>query len=274
MIWLALALSSGVYWTEVGAKQALVCQMTELGSCLAHLPPRVRQQVPNSIDGLNRAMGRRGAMVLPLVDTQVSGLILISPSNIPQTILVDLSGELYSFPLVESQQLTLWHELGHLQAVDLVDKGLMEGLTDYQHEWLADCYLVWRSAREKQGLDLAWQQYHRRNIDVMQDVSFMSHWTVPVLSQLLSRYKVEELTHFETFEALMGDFLPQLEQANQDTLDEFSSLIHRSFSTQASLQLPSYMYWRKPALRRYFESTLVSLLGREAADLWLREQSL
>ena len=274
MIWLALALSAGFYWTDVGPKQALVCQVAELESCLANLSTQVRRQLPQTIDGLNHAMARRGAMVLPLVDTEVSGLILISPSHIPQTILVDLSGELHSFPLVESQKLTLWHELGHLQAAVLVDKGLMEGLTDYQHEWVADCYLVWRSARETQGLDLAWQQYHRRNIDVMKDVSFMSHWTVPVLSQLLSRYNLEELTRFATFDALMRDFLPQLEQANQDTLDEFSSLIHRSFSTQASLHLPSYMYWRKPALRQYFESTLVSLLGRDGANLWLQEQSM
>ncbi|BAJ00540.1 hypothetical protein [Shewanella violacea] len=274
MILLALVFSSSFYWSDVGSKQALVCQVTELESCLTHLPAKVRQQLPPTIDSLNHAMARRGAMVLPLVDTDISGLILISPSQIPDSILVELSGKLHSFPLVEQPKLTLWHELGHLQGGDLVDKGLMGELSDYQHEWVADCYLVWRSAREKQGLDLAWQQYHRRNIDVMKDVSFMSHWTVPVLSQLLSRYSLEELNQFETFAALMSDFLPQVKQANQDTLDEFSSLIHRSFSTQASLHLPSYIYWRKPALRRYFEPSLVSLLGRDGANLWLKDKSL
>ncbi|AQS37958.1 hypothetical protein Sps_02806 [Shewanella psychrophila] len=274
MIWLALVLSPSLYWTDVGVKQALVCQVTQMESCLANLSPHVRQQLPSTADGLNHAMGLRGAMVLPVADRDISGLILISPSYIPNSILVDLSGELHSFPLVESKKVTLWHELGHLEAANLVGKGLMGKLSSYQHEWVADCYLVWRTARETLGLDLAWQQYHRRNIDVMKDVSFMSHWTVPVLSQLLGHYSFEELNRFRTFESLMSDFLPQLEQLDQDTLDEFSSLIHRSFSTQASLHLPSYMYWRKPALRQYFESTLVSLLGRNGANQWLQQQSM
>ena len=39
MILLALALSASLYWADyVGPKQALVCQVTELESCLVHLP--------------------------------------------------------------------------------------------------------------------------------------------------------------------------------------------------------------------------------------------
>ncbi len=104
----------------------------------------------------------------------------------------------------------------------------------------------------------------------MKDLSFMSHWTVPVLSQLLSRYKLDELNSFDSFNGLMADFLPHLVLDDQDTMDEFASLIHRTFSTQASQSLPSYMYWRKPALRHYFKPTLVRLLGRKEASLWLQ----
>lgn len=276
MIWLALALNLNVslFWTDIGSKQALVCHVSVLQTCLNQLSPHVRQQLPNTQADFRHELGRRGAMVLAVDDEDISGLVLLAPSHLPESVVVDLSGNIYSFDLAQQKQMTLWHELGHLEAKRLVEQGMFKPLSEFQHEWLADSYLIWRSAKERKSLDLAWQQYHRRNLDVIKDVSFMSHWSVPMLDQILQRYSLEELNKFDKFGDLIADLLPHLTFLNQDELNEFSSLIHRTFSPQAFMNLPNYMYWRKPALRKYFEPTLVSLLGGEGAQQWLQEQSL
>lgn len=261
-------------WSDIGSKQALVCEAAQLEYCLASLPITVRKQLPSHLSSYHQAIGHRGAMVIPVSDPNISGLILLSPERIPKVSLVTLAGKVESLTLTQTDKMTLWHELGHLHVKALEELGLLKDTSAYQHEWIADCYLTWRAAKEELSVELAWQQYHRRNMSVMKDVSFMSHWTVPVLSQLLSRYKVKDLAQFDTFEALMSDFLPHLVEKDQDTLDEFSSLIHRTFSTRASQSLPNYMYWRKPALGHYVEPTLVKLLGKKEASLWLQQQSM
>ncbi|WP_246033095.1 hypothetical protein [Shewanella canadensis] len=274
MICSALALSVSLLWTDIGSKQAMICDLQSLQSCLDQLPSSVRHQLPANFSEFNQLLGQRGAMVMAVEDRSIAGLILTSPENIPESLSVNLSGSIVSFNLENQHQLTLWHEMGHLEAKELLDSGLIDELTPYMHEWLADCYLAWRVARETGSLGLIWQQYHRRNIDVMQNVTAMSHWTVPVLSQLLSRYTLQELMAFETFSDLMVDILPQLALLEPDSLAEFSSLLHRTFSTQVLQPLPNYMFWRKPDLGHYLEPTLIKLLGEDAAQHWLREQRM
>jgi len=270
----ALALSVSLLWTDIGSKQALICEVSSLQPCLHHLPSSVRHQLPANVSELNQILGQRGAMVMAVEDSTIAGLILLSPENLPGSLSVNLSGSIVSLNLENQHELTLWHEMGHLEANRLQDSGLIDELTPYMHEWLADCYLAWRVAQEKRSLGPIWQQYNRRNIDVMQSVDTMSHWTVPILSQLLSRYSLQELIAFETFSELMSDLLPQLELPAPDSLAEFSSLIHRTFSTEVLQPLPNYMSWRKPALRSYLEPTLTKLLGEEAAEHWLIEQKM
>lgn len=274
MSWIVLSLSLSLAWSDIGSKQALICQVAELEHCLAALPTPVRKQLPSHLSSYHQAIGHRGAMVISVLDPKISGVIMLSPERIPKVSLVTLAGKVESLTLTQIDKMTLWHELGHLHVKSLEEQGLVKETSAYQHEWIADSYLTWRSAREEQSLDLAWQQYHRRNMSVMKDVSSMSHWTVPVLSQLLNRYSLDALNQFDTFDEFMSDFLPHLEEKDQDTLKEFSSLIHRTFSTRASQSLPNYIYWRKPALRHYVEPTLVKLLGKKEANLWLQQQSM
>ncbi len=274
MIWSALALSASLFWTDIGSKQALVCEVPSLPSCLHELPSSVRRQLPADFSEFHQMLGQRGALVMVVEDLNIAGLILTSPENIPGSLSVNVSGAIVSLPLENQPQMTLWHEMGHLQAKVLQDSGLIDELTPYMHEWLADCYLAWRVAKEKKSLGLVWQQYHRRNIDVMQSIDTMSHWTVPVLSQLLSRYSLQKLIEFETFSDLMSDFLPRLAAEDPKSLIEFSSLLHRTFSTQVLQPLPNYMFWRKADLGRYLEPTLIKLLGERAAEFWLRERKM
>ncbi|ABV38415.1 conserved hypothetical protein [Shewanella sediminis HAW-EB3] len=252
----------------------MICDLDSLQSCLHQLPSSVRHQLPANLSEFNQILGQRGAMVMPVEDRSIAGLILTSPDNIPESLSVNLSGSIVSLNLENQRQLTLWHEMGHLEAKGLLDSGFIDELTPYMHEWLADCYLAWRVAQETGSLELIWQQYHRRNLDLMQNVTAMSHWTVPILSQLLNRYTLEELMAFERFSDLMDDILPQLALLEPDSLDEFSSLVHRTFSTEVLQPLPNYMFWRKPDLGRYLEPTLIKLLGNIAAEHWLREQNM
>lgn len=274
MIWSTLTLGASLLWADIGSKQALVCDMESFQSCLHQLPSSVRHQLPANVSEFNQILGQRGAMVMAVEDSTIAGVILLSPENLPGSLSVNLSGSIVSLNLENQQEITLWHEMGHLEANILQNSGLIDELTPYMHEWLADCYLAWRVAQEKRNLGLIWQQYNRRNIDVMQSVDNMSHWTVPVLSQLLSRYSLQELMAFETFSDLMSDLLPQLELPDPDSLAEFSSLVHRTFSTEVLQPLPNYMFWRKPALGHYLEPTLTKLLGEQAAEHWLIEQKM
>ncbi|WP_394147355.1 hypothetical protein [Shewanella atlantica] len=274
MIWSALALSASLFWIDIGSKQALVCELPSLQACLHRLPLSARHQLPDKPSGFNQLLGQRGAMVMAVEDRAIAGVIVLSPKNIPGSLSVNLSGSILSFPLEKTELMTLWHEAGHLEAIVLTDNGLIDELTPYSHEWLADCYLAWRAVKETGSLALIWQQYHRRNLAMMQSVTAISHWTVPVLSQLLGRYSAQQLSQFDTFNALMSEFLPLITVPDSDTLAEFSSLVHRTFSTEVSQALPDYMFWRKAELGRYLKPTLAELLGEKTAGDWLKERKM
>ena len=274
MSWTAFALTTSLLLAPVDTKQVVLCEASLLKSCLKNLSVDVRGQLPASVNDIKQLLGQRGAMVLPLDDKRVAGVVLLARDQLPQSLSIELSGSLHSFTLSEQLAVTLWHEVGHLEAINLVALGVFDTLSSYRHEWVADCYLIWRSAKEGKGLDLAWQQYHRRNLNMMQNADNISHWTVPVMAQVLQHYDAEQLASFHRFSDFMQDALPRLFEEEQDTLDEFASLFHRTFNTQAMQPLPDYMFWRKPVLAQLLEPTLVSLLGESAARDWMQKQNL
>lgn len=269
----ALDKTSGL-WTDVGPKQALVCELHQLETCISQLPLSARNQLPSELKIFNQLLGQRGAMVLPLRHAGIAGVVITDFKNLPNQQTINWGVGHFSLPLKQQSQLTYWHELGHLYAIDALGRQGQTITSPYQHEWLADLYLHWRIARETQSLELAWQQYHRRNLAVMADSEFMSHWSVPVLAQVFELYSVEQLNQFTHFEQFWGDISPKLRLHDRDTLDEFSSLIQRTFGAGTVQPLPGYMYWRKPALGRYLEPTLVKVMGQSAALQWLSSQQM
>lgn len=268
-----LLLSSGFLWDKVGSKKALVCEREALEICLEVLPHSALSQLPNT-QLLQLSMGARAAMVLPIEHQKIAGVLVTDLTKVPAKRSVNWGVGHYSLQLKRQQELTYWHELGHLEAIAAMQHLNKRIISTYQHEWLADLYLVWRVANETHSLDLAWQQYHRRNIDVMANIEFMSHWSVPILAQALQGYSVKKLQSFESFNAFLNDFWPQLTISSDDSISEFSSLIGRTFGAGTVQALPGYMYWRKPDLGRYLKPTLIKLMGQSSANNWLAEQSM
>ncbi|MCL1109794.1 hypothetical protein L2719_09580 [Shewanella schlegeliana] len=269
----AINMTSGL-WTDIGPKQALVCELHQLERCISQLPPSARNQLSTGLNKFKQLLGQRGAMVLPLRHGQIAGLVVTDFQQLPSQQTINWGVGHFSLPLKLQSQLTYWHELGHLYAIDALSGQGQTITSPYQHEWLADLYLVWRIARETQSLELAWQQYHRRNLAVMADSEFMSHWSVPILAQALKLYSVEQLNQFARFDQFWADISPKLRPHDTDTLNEFSSLIQRTFGAGTVQPLPGYMYWRKPALGRYLEPTLVEVMGQSAALQWLSSQQM
>ena len=267
-----LATPSEFLWAEIGPKKALVCKLQQLEPCLNNLPASVRSQLPPASYQFHALLAQRGAMVLPLHDASIAGLVITDFANIPKYQTINWGVGHFSLALDKQAELTYWHELGHLYAIDALSRPDKTITNPYQHEWLADVYLVWRIAHETNRLDLAWQQYHRRNLAAMADSEFMSHWSVPVLAQILATYSVAQLQQFSDFNGFWQDFSGKLVLHDNDTLDEFSSLMQRTFGAGTVQPLPGYMYWRKPKLGQYLKPTLVRIMGRSAAQSWLAEQ--
>ncbi|GIU37092.1 hypothetical protein TUM3794_07270 [Shewanella colwelliana] len=272
----ALFIASGWFWAPISqTSQALVCHTPQLELCLAQLPSTVKRQLPSNRAQLRLQMGGRGAMARPVSHSSIAGVVFLSVENIPMSSSALWGGEVYALPLAASQQLTLIHELGHLATARLpVDYWGQEGLTPYQHEWLADFYLVWHLAKQGEPMALAWQQYHKRNLAVFESVQAMSHWTTPMLSQLLARYTWQQLGQFERFSALIAEVYPHLHQYKADELNEFSSLLQQLFGASKLHDLPQYMFWRRPAMAQYIRPTLERMMGQQAATAWLVEQAM
>ncbi|MCL1137613.1 hypothetical protein [Shewanella pneumatophori] len=266
--------NNGFIWTEIASKKALVCELHQFSLCLAQLPDSARALLPLPASHYTQLLGKRGAMVLPLRHAQVAGVVLTDFKQLPSQQTINWGVGHFSLPLKRQAELTYWHELGHLYAIDALSQEGEVIKSQYQHEWLADLYLVWRIAVETQSTELAWQQYHRRNIAMMADSEFMSHWSVPVLAQVLALYSAEQLAGFSNFRQFYADVSVKLELQDQDTLSEFSSLIQRTFGAGTVQPLPGYMYWRKPKLGEYLKPTLIALMGQDAAKKWLAQQQM
>ncbi len=290
MIFQGLLLASSGFWLPISAPvdtgsqtdlqastqlfQALVCPVQQLESCLTQLPSKAQLQLPH-IARLQQEIGLRGAMAKPIDVGVIKGLILIDVDNIPQTNSILIDGKVYSLPLQQALEMTLLHELGHLVINSSNSRYLSQAnLTVYQHEWLADFYLLWMLAKQGQSIGLAWQQLHRRNIGVFESVDAMSHWSSPMLVQLLECYSWQTLGEFDSFDDLIDVIYPQLQQYSQGELNEYASLLKHLFSRGIQQSLPNYMFWRRAAMGRYIKPTIDQLLGREAAELWLTEHKL
>ncbi|ABO22532.1 hypothetical protein SHLO109777_10310 [Shewanella loihica] len=270
-----LLIASAWFWAPMPQGQALVCQTSHVQECLGQLPSNARAQLPLNPQTLLSQMGRRGAMVRPLTDADITGLVLLHDERIPKAYSALWNGQVYALPIEQAYQMTLAHELGHL-AVSRSSSVYLKAdrLTPYQHEWLADFYLLWSLAREGQAETLAWQQYHRRNLEVFESVTAISHWSTPMLAQLLDRYSWQALGAFEHFDSLIDAIYPELVQYDQETLDEFASLLHWLFGAANQAKLPQYMFWRRAEMGAFIRPTLRQLMGEQAAENWMTQQAM
>ncbi|PKH98204.1 hypothetical protein CXF78_19850, partial [Shewanella sp. 11B5] len=232
------------YFIPIATKQALICSLSTLVRCIALLPASLQQQTAFSAANIRRAVGRKSAMVLVAEHQKIAGVIVINPANN----MAEQSGAIglktYQLPLANQIQLTLWHEIGHLYNIALQGSILSSSLTEYQHEWLADLYLLWCIAQHYQQLDLGWQQFHRRNLALINDSGNLSHWSAPQLQIVLSHYDAQQLQDFIHYEDFLTAVYPLMPTWSPRDMAEFSSLVQRTFSAVQSL--PGYMFWRQP----------------------------
>ncbi|WP_232772080.1 hypothetical protein [Shewanella sp. Actino-trap-3] len=258
------------YFIPIATKQALVCPVSTLVQCVALLPASLQHQAAFSVANIRRAIGRKSAMVLVAKDDIIAGVIIINPAKE----VTEQSGAIglttYQLPLAEQTQLTLWHEIGHLYNIALQDSILPSSLTKYQHEWLADLYLLWRIAQHYHQLDLAWQQFHRRNLALINDSGNLSHWSSPQLQVVLSHYDAQQLQHFTRYEDFLTAVYPLMPTWSTRDMGEFSSLVQRTFGAVQSL--PEYMFWRQPKLIEVLSPTLEQLMGEAETQQWLKKQ--
>ncbi|TCN88915.1 hypothetical protein [Shewanella fodinae] len=267
-------LASALFWADVGPKQALVCPPAAINQCLSWLPLAVRQQLPSDSTRYSDALALRAAMAIPVSDSRVAGIVLWAPQQLADSQSALWNGRVYQLPLQQQPLLTLWHELGHLEIHRLQGTVLPAQLTPLEHEWLADCYMVWRSVRNSGNLVLAWQQYDRRNLGVISDINNLSHWSSLYLLPILTRYSAVQIAAFPSYADFVSDFFPNLQRYDKDAIAEFSSLLQRVFGAGSVLPLPDYMFWRRPALGAVLKPTLVRLMGATAAEHWLQQQRM
>ena len=259
-------------FTDIGIKRALICHLPQLTTCLQLLPQRLQQQRAFSPQAIRRAIGYKSAMVLSADDDVIAGIIVVNPTK---DVLVQ-SGSIglttYQLPLVQQAQLTLWHEIGHLHNIRLQNKLLPGSLTEYQHEWLADLYLLWQIAQHYSDLDLAWQQFHRRNLALINDSDNLSHWSSPQLQVVLTHYNVTQLQDFILYDDFIAAVFPLMPSWSSRDMAEFSSLVQRTFGAGVVQPLPGYMFWRQPKLIEVLLPTLEQLMGKAPAQHWLQNQ--
>lgn len=258
------------YFTPVASKQALVCYLPALELCVGLLPASLQQQTAFSVANIRRAIGRKSAMVLVAEHDTVAGVIVINRARD----MLEQSGSIglvtYQLPLVKQAQLTLWHEIGHLYNITLQGTILPSSLSEYQHEWLADLYLLWQIAQHYHQLDLAWQQFHRRNLALINDSGNLSHWSAPQLQIVLSHYNAQQLLDFTRYEDFITAVYPLMPLWSTRDMGEFSSLVQRTFSAVQSL--PGYIFWRQPELIQVLSPTLDRLMGKAESQRWLKNQ--
>ncbi len=271
---MAALLSGSLFWADVGPKQALICPPSELPLCLQQLPDRVKQQLPLSQEAFFDALGMRGAMSLPVEDESVAGMVLWAPHYLPQSQTAIWNGQNHELPLQHQPQLTLWHELGHLEVKRLQGNILPTELSELDHEWLADTYLAWRCAKEWNSLELVWQQYHRRNLAVFSDIGNLSHWSPLYLIQVLNKYDLKQIAEFADFATFVLSFYPEIRHYSPGEVAEFSSLLQHLFNRAGRQTLPGYMFWRREQLGKVLQPTLKQLVGTEMANRWLVKEKM
>nr|WP_241903520.1 hypothetical protein [Shewanella sp. 10N.286.48.B5] len=263
--------SSSFSWMPISNKQAIVCDESRYPSCLNALPIEVVSQLPKDTQ-ISSHLGGKTAMVLAVNHHDIAGIIIVSAKQPLTQTITSINGHTYQLALLEQFKLTLWHEVGHLENIALVGDVLPSPLSAYQHEWLADMYLVWRIAQTHPDLNLAWQQFHRRNMDLINNRHNMSHWSSPQLHWLLSQYQFKDIQGFDHYSEFIATIFPQLALFDDTEIAEISSLVQRTFGRGATLALPKYIFWRQQRLIEVISPTLVMLMGEDKAHKWLVEQ--
>lgn len=267
-------LASSLFWSDVGDRQALVCPPEQYTQCLAAIPAQYQRRFPAKLSTVQWQLGLRAAMAMPTDGEQFAGIILWAPDRLNHSISALWNDTVYQLPLAQQAELTLWHELGHLVITHLQYQGqLPNNLTPLEHEWLADCYMLWRSVQETGELVLARQQLDRRNMAVFADIENFSHWTALYLAPQLANVDVQQLQH-SRFAAWLLPMFRATKRYNADELQEFSGLLQRLFGMGRWQSLPDYMSWRRPTLGQVIGDTLRRVMGDSAAERWMTEQNL
>ncbi|WP_153915017.1 hypothetical protein [Shewanella sp. TC10] len=255
----------------VANKSAVICSINDYEQCLLQLPNEVAIQLP-SYGLINRSLGLKTAVVLPIKDEYFAGMIIVNNSLPLMFQIVAINGRTYQLELSQQAKLTLWHEVGHLENIAQQGIGLPKTLSPYEHEWLADIYLAWRLAHQHKDLVLAWQQLHRRNMAIINNNDNISHWSSPQLLWLLTHYQVEDMLEFQQYSDFIAKVYPQIPSIDAEEMMEISSLIKRTFNHSAVQPLPRYMFWRQARLIEILRPTLTILMGEEVAEQWLTQQ--
>lgn len=255
----------------IADKHAIICPIVEYEQCLMLLPNTVAMRLP-SYNATVRSLGLKSAMVFPIIDDDIAGIVVVNDSLPLLSQSVAFNGKTYQLDLDKQAELTLWHEIGHLNNIALQGHRLPNELSAYEHEWLADIYLTWRLAHESNNLILAWQQLHRRNMAVMNNKDNMSHWSSPQLLWLLSHYQAEDIVKFDNYSHFISVLYPQIQPIKPTEMKEIASLVQRTFGDGSVQPLPRYMYWRQAQLIEVLHPTLELLMGDNAAKQWLIEQ--
>ena len=270
----SLLLNDSAFWSELGARRALVCPPAQYSQCLTRIPAQYQQRFPQSSQVIRRQLGLRAAMAMPINDQQFAGMILWAPKRLTHSISALWNDTVYQLPLAQQAELTLWHELGHLEIAQLQQQGqLPRKLTPLEHEWLADSYMIWRSVRETGSLMLAQQQLDRRNMAVFADIENLSHWTALYLAPQFASFDVAQMQQSDFSDWLLPLF-QRTTRYNSDELQEFSGLLQRLFGMGRAQSLPDYMSWRRPTLGQVVGATLERVMGKTAAETWMQQQNL
>ncbi|MBE8167462.1 MAG: hypothetical protein HAW66_03700 [Shewanella sp.] len=263
-------LLSASYWVDIDTKRALVCDINQLNSCLQQLPEFSLSQLPRDTEQLISIMGQRHAMVLPISQPKdVSGLILVNQQFEPKSIVTFIGSQQLQLNLTRQQDLSLWHEQGHLENKQRQSNLLPRKLSPYEHEWLADVYVLWRSVQETGTFELAWQQYHRRNLAAIDDPVNLSHWSSPYLLQLMTEFSIAQIQQFSQYSDFIKASYHQLTPVNPSQQIELNNLVKFIFNNNKSNELPNYIYWRRSELYFLLKPTFTHLLGDEKTELLL-----
>jgi hypothetical protein len=254
-------------WVNIFNKQALICPLANIDSCLKELPLSLQEKTDFLALNIRQSIGYKSAMVLAVSHPTIAGVIAIQTDREPKQQTGSLGLETFSIELVNQAQLSLWHEIGHLHNIALQGQELPLNLTDYQHEWLADVYLFWHLVQTQQ-LHFALQQLHRRNLAIIHDSDNLSHWSAPQLQYLLQMNEQKPYVKDIPYREFIAQIYPQLPNYSTRDISEFSSLIQRTFGAGVVQPLPNYMFWRQPDLAKILQPTLDFLMGKPAAQKW------
>ncbi|MCL1077655.1 hypothetical protein D5R81_06660 [Parashewanella spongiae] len=268
-------LLSASYWVDIHTQRALVCDINQLSFCLQQLPESSLTHLPQDAKQLREVMGHRHAMVLPITQPEnISGLILLNKEVEPKSVITFIGRQTLQLNLFRQQELSLWHEQGHLANKQLQATILPQQLSRYEHEWLADVYVLWRSVKETGTLELAWQQYHRRNLAAIDDPINLSHWSSPYLLRLMSELSVTQIQQFSQYSDFVKASYLKLNSINPRRQKELNNLVKFIFNNNKSSELPNYLYWRRAELNALLKPTFIHLLGESKTEALLNSLML